>query len=57
MPEPQKKAALLSTLKKCEADLEMFALSTKQQKVKRMYRECSKNLEKVIDEVKPLLTR
>lgn len=57
VPEPQKKAALLATLKKCEADLEMFALSTKQQKVKRMYRECSKNLEKVIDEVKPLLTR
>ncbi|MCY9669567.1 DUF421 domain-containing protein [Paenibacillus alginolyticus] len=57
VPEPQKKAALLATLKKCEADLEMFGLSTKEQKTKRMYEQCSIALEKVIDEVKPLLIR
>lgn len=57
VPEPQKKAALLATLKKCEADLEMFGLSTKEQNTKQMYEQCSKALEKIIDEVKPLLIR
>ncbi|WP_127607837.1 DUF1657 domain-containing protein, partial [Paenibacillus chibensis] len=53
----QKKAALLATLKKCEADLEMFALSTKEQNAKQMYEQCSKSLEEIIGEVKPLLIR
>ena len=57
VPKPQKKAALLATLKKCEADLEMFGLSTKDKNTKRMYEQCSKSLEKMIDEVKPLLIR
>lgn len=57
VPKPQKKAALLATLKKCEADLEMFGLSTKEQNTKQMYEQCSKALEKIIDEVKPLLIR
>lgn len=57
VPKPQKKAALLATLKKCEADLEMFALSTKGKNTKRMYEQCSKSLEKIIAEVKPLLIR
>ncbi|MNO50556.1 hypothetical protein D3C76_409350 [compost metagenome] len=57
VPKPQKKAALLATLKKCEADLEMFALSTKEQNAKQMYEQCSKSLEEIIGEVKPLLIR
>lgn len=57
VPEPQKKAALLATLKKCEADLEMFSLSTEAPKAKKMYEECAKELERVIEEVKPLLIR
>lgn len=57
VPKPQKKAALLATLKKCEADLEMFALSTKEQNAKQMYEQCSKALEEIIGEVKPLLIR
>ena len=57
VPKPQKKAALLATLKKCEADLEMFSLSTKETKAKKMYEECAKELERVIKEVKPLLIR
>lgn len=47
VPQPQTKASLLAILKKCEADLEMFGLSTKDQKVKKMYEQCSKDLEKV----------
>jgi uncharacterized membrane protein YcaP (DUF421 family) len=55
VPVPQKKAALLAALKKCEADLEMFSLSTQTPQAKQMYGQCSKELEKVIAEVKPLL--
>ncbi|TMV50011.1 DUF421 domain-containing protein [Paenibacillus mesophilus] len=57
MPKPQKKASLLATLKKCEADLEMFGLSTDEEKAKKLYERCAKELELVIAEVKPLLIR
>jgi uncharacterized membrane protein YcaP (DUF421 family) len=57
VPEPQLKASLLAQLKKCEADLEMFGLSTKDGQAKRMYERCSKELEKSIMELKPYLTR
>lgn len=54
-PQPQMKASLLATLKKCEADLEMFGLSTREPGAKKMYEECSKELERIIAEVRPLL--
>ncbi|ASR47387.1 hypothetical protein B4V02_12160 [Paenibacillus kribbensis] len=57
VPKPQNKATLLSTLKKCEADLEMFSLSTTAPNAKKMYEECAKELERVIKEVRPLLIR
>lgn len=57
VPEPQQKASLLAQLKKCEADIEMFGLATKNKKAKQMYEQCSKKLEKVISDVKPLLIR
>lgn len=56
-PQPQNKALLLSTLKKSEADLEMFALSTKDEEAKRMYERCSAVLQDVIRNVTPLLKR
>ncbi|MBA4542176.1 MULTISPECIES: DUF421 domain-containing protein [Thermoactinomyces] len=56
LAKPQEKPALLATLKKCEADLEMFALSTEREDVKAMYGECAAKLEKVIDRLKPYLT-
>lgn len=55
--EPQQKASLLAQLKKCEADIEMFGLSTNNEQVKKMYEQCSKQLERVISDVKPLLIR
>lgn len=55
MPAPQHKASLLATLKKCEADIEMFALSTDDAEAKAMYTEASSRLEQVISELKPLL--
>lgn len=57
VPAPQEKATLLAQLKKCEADLEMFALSTKETSAKQMYGACSERLLKIIDEVKPVLSR
>jgi len=57
VPEPQVKASLLATLKKCEADLEMFSLSTKEPNAKEMYGDCAKELERIIGDVKPLLIR
>ncbi|ANS74217.1 hypothetical protein AWM70_06160 [Paenibacillus yonginensis] len=55
VPEPQEKPALLATLKKCEADLEMFALSTNNKESKSLYEQCSKEMQKVIDGIRPLL--
>ncbi|WP_409341816.1 DUF421 domain-containing protein [Paenibacillus sp. MBLB4367] len=57
VPQPQQKASLLAQLKKCEADLEMFGLSTDNEKAKWMYEQCSKELDDVIGNVKPLLIR
>ncbi|GAB6988809.1 DUF421 domain-containing protein [Paenibacillus pini] len=57
VPEPQQKAALMAEMKKCQADLEMFSLSTNQKEVKSMYEQCSIQLEQIIAEVKPLLIR
>lgn len=57
VPEPQEKAQLLATLKKCEADLEMFGLSTGNAEIKAMYEMGSKKLQQVIEDVKPFLSR
>jgi len=55
VPEPQMKAELYATLKKCEADLEMFGLSTESKEAKAMYEQCTKQLQAVISDVKPVL--
>ena len=57
VPQPQQKALLLATLKKCEADIEMFALASKNKESKAMYSQCSKQLQEVISQVYPILIR
>lgn len=57
VPQPQQKASLFAQLKKCEADIEMFGLSTDNEQTKVMFEQCSKQLQNVIEEVRPLLTR
>ena len=57
VPKPQAKAKLLATLKKCEADIEMFALGSKDKKVIEMYEQCSKELQEIISSVRPILSR
>jgi uncharacterized membrane protein YcaP (DUF421 family) len=44
-------------LKKCQADLEMFALSTKNKQTKQVYEKDAEHLQRVIDRMKPLLTQ
>ncbi len=57
VPLPQKKAALFAALKKCEADLMLFGLTTKSKKAKQMYESCAKRMEQVIQQLKPVLQR
>ncbi|MGO4786392.1 DUF421 domain-containing protein [Paenibacillus sp. 2KB_20] len=55
VPKNEERKLLYANLKKCQADLELFSLSTKSKKAKKMYEECSKQIEKIIAEVKPIL--
>ncbi|TYR79455.1 DUF421 domain-containing protein [Priestia megaterium] len=55
VPSPQEKPLILATIKKCQADLELFALGTEAQEAKRMYSENSEKLQKVLDNVTPVL--
>lgn len=55
VPEPQKKEMLLAKLNKCAADLETFALATKQEEAKEMYGKCAKRLGETIERLKPYL--
>jgi uncharacterized membrane protein YcaP (DUF421 family) len=55
VPQPQEKASLYALLKKCEADLELFALSTKDSKAKAMYAKHAEHMQQMLHQVKPLL--
>lgn len=52
---PQERPLILSTLKKCQADLELFALGTESNETKQMYSKNSKKLQKAIDIITPIL--
>lgn len=51
VPSPQEKPLMLATLKKCQADLELFALGTESKEAKEMYSKNSEKLQKAIDHV------
>lgn len=52
---PQERALILSTMKKCQADLEMFALGTEVKEAKEMFTKNSEKLQGAIDKVFPIL--
>lgn len=56
-PQPKARELLWSTLKKCQADLEMFALSVKDAQAKGMYSECSAGLDETVKQLEPVLKR
>jgi uncharacterized membrane protein YcaP (DUF421 family) len=57
VPAPSTLPLLWATLKKCEADLELFSLSTHNEQAKRMYAEAAKTLAGQLEQLRPYLTR
>jgi uncharacterized membrane protein YcaP (DUF421 family) len=55
VPSPQERPLLLSTMKKCQADLELFALGTENKDAKQLYEKNSEKLQKAIDKVTHIL--
>ncbi|MNI32529.1 hypothetical protein D3C73_864450 [compost metagenome] len=55
VPIIQQRPLLLAKLKRCEADLEIFALSTNNQQAKAVYAQCAKEMLQVIHRVKSIL--
>lgn len=55
VPEPTEKPLLLATMKKCQADLELFALATENEESKALYERNSKKVQKAIDTIFPYL--
>ncbi|WP_019241596.1 MULTISPECIES: DUF421 domain-containing protein [Bacillus] len=55
VPSPQERPLLYATMKKCQADLELFALSTDNEQAKKMYTRNSQKLQKAIDQVVHIL--
>ncbi|MHB1043884.1 MAG: YetF domain-containing protein [Eubacteriales bacterium] len=57
LPKPKTKELAHATLKKCQADCEIYALGTKQPEAKKMYGESAGILAEAIKELEPLLKR
>ena len=57
VPKPTIREMTLATLKKCQADCEVFALGTREADAKAMYGEVAGTLNSIIDELEPLLGR
>ncbi|SDC68171.1 Uncharacterized membrane protein YcaP, DUF421 family [Paenibacillus sp. UNCCL117] len=55
VPKPSAKPLLLATLKKCEADLTLFGLSTKNPSAKTMYEDAAARMARIVQEAEPLL--
>ncbi|MBP1948696.1 DUF421 domain-containing protein [Virgibacillus litoralis] len=55
VPGPSEKPLLLATMKKSQADLELFALASENQETKNMYEKNSQKMQEAIDKVSPYL--
>lgn len=55
VPSPTQKPLLLATMKKCQADLELFALATDNEKAKQMYQRNSEKIQNAINHISPYL--
>lgn len=55
VPKTQEKPQLYALLKKCEADLELFSLSTQNEQAKKMYGQCSEQLQNLLQKLKPFV--
>jgi hypothetical protein len=57
VPQAQNRAVLWATLKKCEADLELFSLVAHNKEARNMYANHAAELRKIILNLTPLLKR
>ncbi|TYO97294.1 DUF421 domain-containing protein [Desulfallas thermosapovorans] len=57
LPKPKTKELAWATLKKCQADCELYALGTKDKPAKEMYTNSAAVLADVVHELEPLLKR
>lgn len=57
VPKPKTRELAFATLKKCQADCELYALSTSQPEAKKMYESSAATLWEIIKETGPLLRR
>jgi uncharacterized membrane protein YcaP (DUF421 family) len=55
LPEPQNKLILWATLRKCEADLELFSLATKNESARKMYIQQVEAMKQMVTSLAPLL--
>lgn len=55
IPAASQNQLLLATLKKCQADFEMFALETKAPKAKQVYSKAAEKLQQTVDQLRPYL--
>ncbi len=55
VPSPQEKPLLLASLKKCQADLELFSLLTESKEAKKMYNQNSQKLDDILKKLTPVL--
>ncbi|MHC0037847.1 DUF421 domain-containing protein [Pseudoneobacillus sp. C159] len=55
VPQSQERQLVMAMLKKCQADLESFALETQSQEAKKMYQRNSQRLTEAIEKLKPYL--
>ena len=57
IPKPTTKELLYATLKKCEADLELFALATNVVEVKKQYEDGARELSEALQSLRSKLKR
>ncbi|MDD4334251.1 MAG: DUF421 domain-containing protein [Desulfotomaculaceae bacterium] len=57
VPKPKAKELVYATLKKCQADCELYALGTKETNVKKMYENSSVKLSEAMQDLESLLKR
>lgn len=55
VPSPQQRPLLNAMLKKCQADLELFALETNSESAKKMYTKNAKRVQEAIQKLEPFL--
>lgn len=55
LPQPQPRKEVEALLKKCAADMELFALGTDNTTAKAMYEQCSKDMAGMVENLRPYL--